>query len=199
MADPKTLLLHLVADLIRADVNGTIPVIKDLVNAFKKDPESVMAAYGISEEARSVLFTMDRQLIGEHVYQELLRTPGPTPQDLWSDPVPLITNVKPDKLQAAPGQQLVLMADCVLSSAEVHLMSDDRLNHFVAKPTFNPIPLRLKDETLTAMFDLSGAAADDYHVLVYNAPDAAPLRAKRLIKIVADSKKADFEPGPPPR
>src|ERR1043166_6120709 len=166
MYDPKKLLLYLVADLIRAEGNVAIPCDKNLLDAFAKDPQSVMTRYGLSSEARDVLFTMDRQLIGQFILQEILRTPAPPPRDLWSDPLPRIISAVPPKLTAAPGQKLEIRADCVLESAEVHLVSANHFNHFVAKPVFKQEPITLKNEELAAIFDLSGAALGDYYVLL---------------------------------
>jgi hypothetical protein len=183
MSKSSTLLMHLVADLIRAEAGVSKPIPADLLADFKRDPESVMVKYGLSEEARTILFTMDRQLIGEFVLQEILRTPAPPPQQLWSDPLPSIKAVKPNQLVSASGQTLRITADCVLSSAEVHLVSQDSFNHFIAKPRFEPSPPRLADEDLVATFDLSDAVPDDYRVLLYNTPNAPPLEAQEVVTV----------------
>lgn len=101
MSNARTLLLYLVADLMRAEVGAPIPKFDNLIEDFKKDPEKVMTAYGVDDDARVVLFTMDRQLIGEYLRQEVLRTPAPPPVSLWAEPLPRIQSVEPKVLVTA--------------------------------------------------------------------------------------------------
>lgn len=180
------LLLHLVADLVRAEVNRPRPDFPNgLIDAFKKNPEEVMNAYGLEAEARFALFTMDRQVIAYYILQELLRTPAPPPPKLWSDPSSKISGFAPPELVAAPGQRLTIQCDCVMSTAEVHLVAYDTFQHYVTRPTFDPFPPNLMDQKVIATFDLTGARLDEYWVEIYNSPGAVPVKASDLLKVVA--------------
>lgn len=189
MPGPPKLLSFLVADLIRAETEAPKVSYEDLLKAFKENPEAVMAAYGLSDEARRTLFTMDRELISRFMSDEILTTPAPPPKTLWGDPVAQITSVSPNALDAAEGQVVTVMGDCVLSSAVIHLESLASFNHIVGgKPTFDPMPLRLEDQTMVATFDLSQAAPGEYRVLVYNTEKSSPLQSKEIVTISRSAK-----------
>lgn len=183
MSEAAQLLTHLVSDLIRAEVGATRAFDPDLLSKFKNDPEKVMADYGLGEEAGAALFTMDRQFIAEFMLKEILATPAPPADGLWSDPIPRIESVEPNVLVAGPAQVLKLDADCVMSTAEVHLVSIRSFNHIVARPNFNPSPPKLTDEKLSITFDLTGASSGDYKVQIYNTPSSSPMVADEVVTI----------------
>jgi hypothetical protein len=74
MSTASTMLLHLVADLVRADASVPLPSLTGLRDEFNATPETVMSRYGLDHDAAAVVMSMDRQILGEFVRRELLHT-----------------------------------------------------------------------------------------------------------------------------